>query len=124
MRELARRFQAYESFEPKPGERPERYELRLLPQPVARFEDPASRVVDGGLFFQVYRQNPEIALLIEARTRGNSSPAWTYGVERVSAARSLVLRDDREVADLPKINDNDLGRPYAGFIRPIPVGGR
>jgi hypothetical protein len=31
-----------------------------------------------------------------------------------------VHLDDREVADLPRINDNDLTRPYAGFIRPIP----
>jgi hypothetical protein len=31
-----------------------------------------------------------------------------------------VHLDLREVADLPKIDDNDLGRPDAGFIRPIP----
>ncbi|MDB5352054.1 MAG: hypothetical protein JWN86_3301 [Planctomycetota bacterium] len=120
MRELARRFRAYEFFEPKPGERPERYELRLLPQPVARYKDPASGLVDGGLFFLVYGQNPEIALVIEARAAGNAAPSWTYGVQRISAARSHVRLDDREIADMPRINDNDLTRPYAGFIRPIP----
>jgi hypothetical protein len=120
MRELARRFRAFEHFEPKPGEPPQRYELRLLPQPVVRYEDPASGVVDGGLFFLVYGQNPEIALVIEARVQGAAPATWSYGVGRISAARSHVQLDDREVADLPRINDNDLSRPYAGFIRPIP----
>ena len=50
MRELARRFRADEHFEPRPGERPQRYELRLLPQSVAHYEDPGSGVADGGLF--------------------------------------------------------------------------
>ena len=120
MRDLARRFRAHEFFEPKPGEPPARYELRLLPQPVARYADPASGVVDGGLFLLVYGQNPEIALVIEARAEGGAPPAWTYGVERISAALATVLLDDREVAGLPRINDNDLRRPFAGFIRPVP----
>jgi hypothetical protein len=87
MRELARRFRGDEDFEPRPGERPERYELRLLPQPVARYEDPALGVVDGGLFLLVYGQNPEIALVIEARAKGGEPPTWTYGLGRISAAR-------------------------------------
>ena len=62
--------------------------------------------------------------MIEARTKGGEPPTWTYGVGRISAARSRVRLDDREVADLPRINDNDLTRPYAGFIRPIPDADR
>jgi hypothetical protein len=124
MRQLARRFGAHEFFEPRPGERPERYELRLLPQPVVRYGDPASGLVDGGLFLLVYGQNPEVVLAVEARAGGTAPPAWSYGVGRISAARTHVRLDGREIAEMPRIGDNDLSRPYAGFIRPIPDAGK
>ena len=98
----ARRFRAYEFFEPKPGDRPERYELRLLPQPVVRYEDPASGVIDGGLFFLVYGQNPEIALMIEAGREKEAKPSWSFALAPIAASRLRVSLDDREVADIPK----------------------
>lgn len=122
MRDLARRFRADERFEPKPGLRPERYELRLLPQPVLRYSDPSSGLIDGAIFLFCYGQNPEIVVLIEARADGAAAPSWSYGTQRLSAAEAQVHLDDDLVAKMPRINDNDMSRPYAGFIRPVPAG--
>ena len=122
MRDLARRFRADETFEPKPGARPERYELRLLPQPVLRYSDPEKGLVDGAGFLFAYGQNPEIVVLIEARKEGAAAPSWSYGLGRISAAASRVRLDDAVVGEMPRINDNNMKRAYAGFSRPVPAG--
>ena len=119
MRELARRFRADEDFEPQPGERPERYELRLLPQPVARYEDPASGVVDGGLFLLVYGQNPEIALVIEAGARGDLAAGLGLPASSaISAARSHVHLDGREGRRLSEDQRQRPESPLRGLHPP------
>ncbi|MDR3637512.1 MAG: hypothetical protein P4L84_27150 [Isosphaeraceae bacterium] len=99
MRELALRFKAYEFWKPARAASAERYELRLLPQPVHRYRDPSAGIIDGGIFLFAYGQNPEVALVIEARMEGTAMPAWTYGLGRLAAAKLLVRLDDQEVAN-------------------------
>jgi hypothetical protein len=118
MREAARRFKAHESLDPARDDPADRFELRLLPQPVHRYADPASGLIDGAIFLLSYGLNPEIAVLIEARREGTADPSWTYGLARVSAARLRVSIDDREVADLPKPVDAGRTSPYYLFDRP------
>ncbi len=122
MRELARRFRSDETFEPKPGLKPERYELRLLSQPVLRYSDPRNGLIDGAIFLMAYGQNAEIVLVIEARREGELAPAWSFGVERISAAESRVRLDEAVVVEFPRIRDNVMTRTYAGFSRPSPAG--
>ncbi len=59
----------------------DREELRLLPQPIYRYETDDPEVQDGGVFAFVQGTDPEVLLLLEAvRTNGNL--VWIYGFVR------------------------------------------
>lgn len=62
-----------------------KWELRLLPQPLIRYESPGLGVVDGALFALVSSAgtDPEIILMLEAR-RTETGPQWVYGAARFS----------------------------------------
>jgi hypothetical protein len=93
MKELARQLKAHENSR----QRVERYELRLLPQPVHRYEDAKSGLIDGGMFIIAYGQNPEIVLLMEASRHGSSAPAWHCGFARISMADLHVEFESKEI---------------------------
>jgi hypothetical protein len=118
MRETARRFKASESLDPARNDPSDRFELRLLPQPVLRYHEPNAGLVDGAIFLMAYGRNPELALLIEARREDKGEPAWFYGLARIGAAMLRVNLDDREVADLPKPVVAGWRNPYFLFDRP------
>jgi len=87
MRALARDFRA--SFDNPP----DRSEIRLLTQPVYRYEVPPGRtdVRDGGLFAFVHTTDPEVLLLIEAREPREGEPAqWHYSLARMSMVNMRV----------------------------------
>ena len=118
MREAARRFRASESLDPARNDPSDRFELRLLPQPVIRYQGRDAALVDGAIFLLAYGRNPEIALLIEARREDKGEPIWFYGLARIGAARIRVKLDDREVADLPKPVVAGSRNTYFLFDRP------
>jgi hypothetical protein len=123
MKDLARRFEAFEFYDHRSGES-ERYQLRLLPQPVLRYTDPAAGLVDGALFFFVYGRNPEVVLLVEARREGDTGPIWSYGLARVGAARLHVKLDGAEVWQAPRTLRQAADEPYWTFIQPLGPGDR
>jgi len=59
----------------------DREELRLLPQPIYRYESEDPEVLDGGVFAFVQGTDPEVLLLLEA-VRTASDVVWTYGFVR------------------------------------------
>ncbi len=118
MREIARRFKAFESLDPARDASSDRFELRLLPQPVHRYRDPKGGPIDGAIFLMSYGQNPEIALLIEAgRESPATPPTWSFALAPLSAARLRVSLDDRQVADIPKPPDANWKQPYCLLVR-------
>lgn len=121
MRGMARRFRAFEFFDPIGQTRMERYELRLLPQPVHRYSDPKAGLLDGAIFIFTYGTNPEIALLMEARRAGKdeSEPSWTYGLARIAGAELHVELDHGEVWQQPRVRRPSLSDPYGIVVRPM-----
>ena len=117
MKALARRFKAYEYFAPTKKAAIERYELRLLPQPVLRFEDQKAGLVDGAIFFLAYGTNPEVALLIQADREGDAEPAWTYGLARMGRAELHVNLDDSEAWTQKSVPNPSIHEPYTGYNR-------
>jgi hypothetical protein len=93
MRSIARRFAAtyYKSSTQ------ESFELRVLSQPVYRYEDEASGTVDGAVFVFAEANDPETLLLLEAVTGAEGARSWRYGLARMSSVRMTVRLDDREV---------------------------
>lgn len=112
IKELARRFSAHEFWDPNNS----RFELRLLPQPLHRYEEADKGLLDGGLFVFANGTNPELILLIEARRSGTSAAEWEYGLARSSHAEVHVLLDDAEVWTVPRVNQVKPDQPYTMFF--------
>jgi hypothetical protein len=93
MRELARRFSALEDDGPAHG----KLTLRLLPQPIHHYNDPASDNLDGAIFGFATGTNPDLLLVIESiQASGRSASPWKYGFARIGGA-DLSGRLDGEV---------------------------
>ena len=112
LRDLAKGFAASET-DHKGLER----ELRLLTQPVYRYEATEGELIDGGLFVFVMGTDPEALLLIEARQAGGA-PRWYYGLARMTHAKIVVNDRGREVGKVPLIEPAvvfDHREPYTKF---------
>ena len=119
MRELVRPIKAYEYFKPRNQPKPERYELRVLPQPVHRYADAKSGLIDGGMFIIAYGLNPEIVLLLEARSEGSAEPAWHCGFAPIALAELHVELDDNEIWSHRGGRSKGPDDTYWLFTRPI-----
>jgi hypothetical protein len=116
MRQIMKRFRGDETT--REGED---YELRLLPQPIYRYEAAKDDVIDGGMFAHVQGTDPEIIVLLEARPGPDKKPRWEFAAGRM---QNIVLRlkfDDREVWSVPQLEWSvafDHGQPYTLFDTP------
>jgi hypothetical protein len=87
----------------------ERTELRLLPQPLYRYESNDPEVLDGGLFAFVCSigTDPEVFLLLEARDTAEG-PKWYFALARFSHMDLFVSYKDREVWQARRDRENTL----------------
>jgi hypothetical protein len=122
MRELARRFSAHMAASDS------KWELRLLPQPIYRYErtDKDSSVVDGAVFTFVWTigTDPEVLLVIEAR-RTDSGVQWHYAPARFTNREAWVKYQDREIwrvdAATVGIFDGVTSKRYGAFsVKTVP----
>lgn len=84
----------------------QRWELRLLPKPLYRYDKPQGDIIDGALlaFVSDAGTDPEIILILEARKESTGGTAWYYRTVRLSISDLYVdhkgervwtsLRDD------------------------------
>ncbi|MFM9962149.1 MAG: hypothetical protein ACKV2Q_13090 [Planctomycetaceae bacterium] len=91
MKEISRRFEAHQFWDPDNS----RFEMRLLVQPVHRYHDEASKLIDGAVFVLAHGTNPEVLLQIEAHAGEPSR--WRYSLVRLGSAEMHVLLDGKEV---------------------------
>jgi hypothetical protein len=114
MRELATRFTCQ-----KTDRKSEVQTLRLLSQPLVRYESKSHGVTDGGLFTFVEATDPEAFLLLEVRPVGDSIQ-WHFGFARMASVQmqaSLNNKNVWEVETLPFTGyRNRLDLPYALLI--------
>jgi hypothetical protein len=83
-----------------------RWELRLLPQPLYRYESTDLDVVDGALFAFVTSAgtDPEALLVIEARKPTHTDgPVWHYAIARFTDQQLWVRHQGKEVFSAPLI---------------------
>jgi hypothetical protein len=116
MRDLSARFTTE-----KTTRQDETRDLRLLSQPVYRYEGLDAKegdALDGALFAFVEATDPEVFLLLEARETGGK-PAWHYAAARMNSVRLAVALGDVPVweADVLPWRDalNRRDRPYTAF---------
>jgi hypothetical protein len=77
-------------------------ELRLLPQPIFRYEAPEQDVQDGAIFAMVWKgTDPDVLLLLESREFGGK-PRWQYALARFNWREMWVKRNEKEVWRMTK----------------------
>jgi len=83
------------------------WELRLLPQPLYRYESTDPDVLDGALFTLVSSAgtDPEIILVLEARA-GQSGPEWVFGAARFSDMNLWLNYQNHEVWSAIRSDEN------------------
>jgi len=110
MRDIARRFTA-DLVHPNKG----RNALRLLTQPVYRYEKLPEGLLDGALFAFVQGTDPEVFLLIEAEKTGNGA-RWRYAASRMNMYELHLALDAKEVWSADELTWKDVSDrhgPYA-----------
>ncbi len=93
MRDLARRFTAHTVDNVNA-----RWQLRLLPQPLYRYEKPEGDIIDGALFAFISDAgtDPEIVLVLEAVKAGEQQ-VWQYRLVRFSISSLYVQYQDNDI---------------------------
>jgi hypothetical protein len=105
MRTLAKGFAA-ELVDQRVNDKGERQSLRLLPQPVYRYESSNPDVLDGAVFAIVLGTDPELMLLIEARKTGGEF-RWHYSLARMNDDAMLVKYNDHQVWRVDPLKSRD-----------------
>jgi hypothetical protein len=93
LKEQARRFTAHEYWDPDNS----RFELRLLVQPIYRYQDEKRQILDAAIFVMAYDNNPQILLLLEIGGQPAGEARWQYLVAQVSSAELHLSLDGNEV---------------------------
>lgn len=106
MRMMCREFAAHST-----ANNGERTELRLLPQPLYRFESANPDVIDGGLFAFVCSigTDPEVFVQLEA-DKSDEGPRWHYSLGRFSHLNLSVSYQDKEVWQAQRDAENPIAR--------------
>lgn len=112
MNEIARRFSVSETFS---AERTD--QLRLMPRALYRYADTEHGLIDGALYAFANGTNPEVLLVIEARSRRDGA-IWQYGFARLGAAQLQAMLDDKLVWQRPGVVRWDADEPYYSVFGP------
>jgi hypothetical protein len=90
-------------------------DLRLIAQPLMRYEPKSKEVIDGALFSFSLGTDPEVLLLLEARQGRTAKDAvWQYAFARfhyVSLTASYKNQEVWHVEPLPDITSLEIGSP-------------
>jgi hypothetical protein len=97
---LARRF----SLSVETGTASGRIQLRLLPRPIDRYNDPEAGILDGVLFTFVYATNPIALLGLEVSPDTTGVRAWRYGLVRQGTGQATAHLDGRAVWTVPALD--------------------
>jgi hypothetical protein len=93
-------------------------DMRLLTQPIYRYENTKGDLIDGAMFVFVLGTDPEAFLLIEARRPLGGVPEWRFGAARMNSIHLRINHRGREVWNAPEIpwaRVWDVTEPYTFF---------
>jgi hypothetical protein len=100
-------------------------DMRLLAQPIYRYENTKGDLIDGGLFAFVLGTDPDVFLLIEARRPPAGAPEWCFGATRMHRINLRLNHRGRAVWNVPEITyrqTRDRREPYTVFFFPTGPG--
>jgi hypothetical protein len=117
MREIAEQFQTI-----KTDREGVQRTLRILTQPIYRYQSARDDVLDGALFAFVEGTDPDVLLLVEARAT-DQRHEWQYALTRLNSVHLEAKYKDRRVWDQPAIEYREYtrrDRAYSVFNIPQP----
>jgi hypothetical protein len=91
----------------------EQFQLRLLTQPLIRYEPKDEQVLDGAIFAFSLGTDPEVLLILEARG-GKEGHQWQYALARFHYIELTVQHNGRQVwraEALKNFSNFNLGAP-------------
>jgi hypothetical protein len=90
----------------------ERQALRMLTQPMYRYQSTTDELVDGAIFAFVLGTDPEVFLLLEAR-HAKEATRWQFGLARMNNESLAVMHRETEVWSSRRADLKDpLRDPY------------
>lgn len=95
MHDLAARFQVAVQSDKN------RYELRLLAQPLYRYQNAKADILDGSLFALVEGTDPELILAVESSA---DEPGWKFAAGRLTRWAIEVRYQDKVVSEFEQIS--------------------
>lgn len=95
MRNIAQSFQVADDFGGK-----SRWELRLMSKPLYRYGKEGTEIIDGALFTFAHGTDPELWVLVEARS-GQEKPQWYYALAPMTAYALKVSRKGEDIWSAP-----------------------
>jgi hypothetical protein len=102
-------------------------DMRLLTQPVYRYDGTEGALVDGAMFAFVLGTDPEVSVLLEAR-RVAGALQWQYALARMNSVNLRVSYRGSEVWSVPTIPFRDVYShrlPYTSFrFDPVEATGK
>jgi hypothetical protein len=93
-------------------------DLRLLSQPIYRYEKTEGDLLDGALFAFALGTDPEALLVLEDRVV-DGAPRWHYALARMNGIAMRTTFKGREVWSLPTLAfgaTNVRSEPYTSFV--------
>jgi len=98
-----------------------RQPLRLLRQPVHRYQDLDIGAVDGAVFAFVLETDPEAILMLEA-CQSDTGPQWRYAVTEMTVNALEVTRNGKKVWEKPdhRVFCQSFVKHYTCPYRPLP----
>ena len=117
LRELSREFAARQTSRNGVDQ-----ELRLLTQPIDRYEKTEDDLIDGGLFVFALGTDPQAFVLLEAR-RVDGGAQWQYAFARMNNVPLRATYRGREIWSVPAMPPGEAEshrRPYTNFRFDVP----
>jgi hypothetical protein len=85
-----------------------RENLRLLTQPLHRYDDTAAGILEGTIFgYSTNGTCPDLIVLVEARKSTDGSAAWKIAAARMTNCELRLRDNDREVWNVPFLRFSD-----------------
>jgi hypothetical protein len=90
--------------------------LRLLTQPLHRYQPKDPHIQDGGLFAMVVGTDPEAFLMLESRANAEGTSRWEFALARMNGGAMSVRLGEKVVWKFPGLAVAEYHRPQAGYL--------